>query len=128
MKKIILSVGFLFSVASLQAAVTKIPVAKSARTQKDAKNTEISEATITYSQLVGQNQAIIGGQVAFAGPGPVFVTVRMGGQSFTQPVDFEGFFSFFVFTNGDGQFEYSAWTTDAPLSEGNAGMLKASLK
>ncbi len=79
--------------------------------------TTITDVNVSYANSVvaaGQptgmvDMAYIGGQVAFTGAAPVFVTIEIGGQIYSQPTDLEGYFSFFVFSNGAGEFRYSAW-------------------
>jgi hypothetical protein len=58
--------------------------------------------------------AIVGGTVRFDGPGPVYVTLRIGGQSYSALTDQRGDYSFFAYTNGAGRFEVQAWTVNAP--------------
>jgi hypothetical protein len=54
-------------------------------------------------------QAIIGGNVAYSGMGPVYVTLSIGGQKYTQPTDIDGNFSFLAYTNFAGSYELNAW-------------------
>ncbi len=55
----------------------------------------------------------VGGFVRYRGPGPVFVTLRIGGQSYSSPVDKRTRqFAFLVWANQD-RFQVEAWTTDS---------------
>lgn len=81
--------------------------------------TTLKTLTIKYSRLLmpvdrqgfAIPQAIVGGKVDFEGDLPVFVTMIVGGQSYTQPTDRAGFFSFLVYTAGASEYTLEAWTT-----------------
>ena len=87
-----------------------------------SSQTIIHDVEIHYSRLVtpaDRNDftiylAAIGGKVNFEGEAPVYVTLKIGGQTYTAPSDREGMYSFFVYTNNSGEFEVSAWTNDSP--------------
>lgn len=80
--------------------------------------TTLKKLTINYSRLLlpvdrqgfAIPQAIVGGKVDFEGDLPVFVTMLVGGQSYTQATDRAGFFSFMVYTAGASEYTLEAWT------------------
>jgi len=79
--------------------------------------TRIIDNTIRYAQNIfpidrggyAYPMAIVGGNVRFQGEGPVYVTLRIGGQSYTALTDNFGDYSFFAYANGGRRFEVNAW-------------------
>jgi hypothetical protein len=86
------------------------------------KETQIIDNAIRYARSIypiDRNggvypMAAVGGTVQFEGPGPVYVTLRIGGQTYSALTDQRGDYSFFAYTNGAGRFEVQAWTINAP--------------
>ncbi len=78
---------------------------------------EIKKINITYSRLLlpvdrqgfAIPQAIIGGKVDFEGVAPAYVSLIIGGQSYTQPTDRMGYFSFLAFTANAANYTVEAW-------------------
>lgn len=79
--------------------------------------TRVIDNVIRYAQNIypidrggyAYPMALVGGNVRFEGEGPVYVTLRIGGQSFSALTDNRGDYSFFAYTNGAGRFEVNAW-------------------
>ena len=79
--------------------------------------TVISQVHVDYAQSLMPAdrqgylipEAIVGGKVDFTGAPPVYVTLRTGGQNYTQLADQQGNFSFLVYANS-GQFTIEAWS------------------
>jgi hypothetical protein len=99
--------------------------------------TEIQQLRIDYSRTLtpADNhgytifQAIVGGKVDFIGQAPIYVTMQVGGQTYTTLTDPAGFYSFFVYTNNAGQYNLQAWTNDvAPLGKNNRASITGQLK
>lgn len=63
-------------------------------------------------------QAAVGGRVHFEGSAPAYVSMLVGGQVYNQPTDRLGYFSFFVYTAGAGQYTLEAWMPEAVAAEG----------
>ncbi len=80
-------------------------------------STVIKDITLHYAQLLAPANrqgtsifmAIAGGRVDFEGPGPVFVTMSIGGQKYTSPTDQQGAFSFLTYANGSSSLDLNAW-------------------
>ena len=91
--------------------------------------TQIKKIHISYSQLLLPvdrqgfqiPQAIIGGNIEFEGTAPVYVSLLIGGQTYTAPTDQLGAFSFLAFTANAGNYELRAWTPDV-AEEGTTGL------
>lgn len=56
------------------------------------------------------DMAAIGGTVTFEGTGPVYVTLRIGGQDYTALTDAAGRYSFWAYANSSSRFGVEAWT------------------
>ncbi|MEO5667500.1 MAG: hypothetical protein ABIR96_05535 [Bdellovibrionota bacterium] len=80
----------------------------------------IIDNTIRYAQSIYPidrggfiyPMALIGGNVRFDGNGPVYVTLHIGGQTFTALTDSRGDYSFFAYANGSGHYDVQAWVAD----------------
>ncbi|MBS1985216.1 MAG: hypothetical protein JST16_13685 [Bdellovibrionales bacterium] len=75
------------------------------------QTTVITKNTLQYAQsfpMGNQSAGVVGGKVDFTGPGPVFVTLVNGGQSYTSPVDQFGQYSFFIFV-ANNNINTTAW-------------------
>jgi hypothetical protein len=78
---------------------------------------EVIKITIAYSRLLlpvdrqGMSipQAIIGGKVDFEGAAPAYVSLIIGGQTYTQPTDRLGYFSFLAYTANANSYNLEAW-------------------
>ncbi len=69
--------------------------------------------------------AIVGGNVLFQGTGPVYVTLRIGGQTHTALTDSRGDYSFFAYTAGAGRFEVEAWVINPTDAENGSKLIKS---
>lgn len=86
---------------------------------------EVRKITVTYSRLllpVDRNghsipQAIIGGKVDFEGAAPAYVSLLIGGQTYTQPTDRLGYFSFLAYTANAAEYTLEAWQPALELEE-----------
>ncbi len=78
---------------------------------------EVKKITIAYSRLLlpvdrqgmAIPQAIIGGKVDFEGSAPAYVSLIIGGQTYTQPTDRLGYFSFLAYTANANSYNLEAW-------------------
>jgi hypothetical protein len=107
---------------SMLLGLAALPLTTKATTsnRKDHHETRIIETKINYARaLVADDRqgfsvrmAAIGGQVVFeGGHPPVYATLRIGGQIYTAPSDAQGYFSFFVYTNGYNEFTVEGWAS-----------------
>src|SRR5437763_643179 len=79
--------------------------------------TIIKSINIQYSRLLFPvdrqgfeiPQFVVGGNVDYTGDLPIFVTLTIAGQSYTQPTDKLGQFSFFAYAAGAGSYQLDAW-------------------
>ena len=107
----------LFAGQAAHADGTPVPVTP------PATETKIVSNVINYAQTIAPVDrggfayilGLVGGTVTYTGPGPVFVTLRTGGQSYTSPVDYNGKYSFFVYANS-GTINTEAWIPGVPSS------------
>ncbi len=88
--------------------------------KRDHHETRIIETKINYARSVVAHDrngfavymAAIGGQIVFEGGNPpVYATLKVGGQIYTAPTDFDGNYSFYVYTNGYNQFSVEGWAS-----------------
>jgi|GEM_PF-2355380 len=101
-----------------------------AQSSADSSSTEtrIIENRIQYARNIfpidrggfAYPMALIGGTVFHTGPAPVYVTLRIGGQTFTALTDTRGDYSFFAYTAGAGRFEVQAWVGSDSSEEGGS--------
>ena len=91
--------------------------------------TTISNISIDFSTILrpvdahgfSVPQILAGGHVRSMGPGPVFVTLEVGGLHYTVPADQHGDYTFSAYSNNAGSFVVNAWTTDvAPTAQQTA--------
>ncbi|MEZ4815015.1 MAG: hypothetical protein R3A80_07400 [Bdellovibrionota bacterium] len=95
------------------------------------QNSQIKKININYSRLLlpvdrqgfAIPQAIIGGQVDFEGVAPAYVTLIIGGQSYTQPTDRQGFFSFLAYTANASNYTLEAWLVGAETDESGSAKI-----
>jgi hypothetical protein len=113
---------------ALSLGLASLGAANSARAD-DTVPTKIISNTIRYAQLISSarynstigavDNAAIGGKVEFTGPGPVYVTIRMGGQDYTALTDQTGKYSFWVYANSS-RFVSEAWLPGQSVGTGLA--------
>lgn len=96
-----------------------------------ADTTTIKSIEIDYSHLLFPidrqgfeiPQAIVGGYVEYEGTDQIFVSLLIDGQSYSQPVDPKGQFSFLAYAGRAGNYQIEAWTHNPTATKGEKASL-----